>query len=176
MQTVVHVAGTPSPDNPNAALETSVAAGGRVELLVRLRNVGDLVDTFTVSVDGLPAAWVQLPEPSAHLLPVSAQGDFEQVLHLGLHPPRAPSARAGRWPFTISVTSEAHNREVSARSATLVVEPFYAVLVSARRRSLRDAAKRTCGATCETTATRRSHRRCTPATPTRRARSSCRRS
>ncbi|HEX6390571.1 MAG TPA: PASTA domain-containing protein [Solirubrobacteraceae bacterium] len=132
VQTVVHVAGTPSPDDPNAPLETIVAAGGRVELLVRLRNVGDLVDTFTVSVDGLPAAWVQLPEPSAHLLPVSAQGDFEQVVHLGLHPPRAPSARAGRWPFTISVTSEAHNREVAARSATLVVEPFYAVLVSAR--------------------------------------------
>jgi hypothetical protein len=108
-----------------------VSAGGRALLTGLIRNQSGVVDNFDFRVAGLPAQWVALP-PTAYLLPFGSGEGHEQALELTVAPPRAPEAEARAWPFALEAVSRTTGRVAARAEATLVIEPFQDVAVSAR--------------------------------------------
>jgi PASTA domain len=113
------------------AASATAAAGGRASLTGTIRNQSGVVENYDFRVSGLPADWVTLP-PTAYLLPFGSADGHEQSFELGLAPPRAPEAEARAWPFALEAVARTTG-EVAARvNATLVIEPFHELAVSAR--------------------------------------------
>lgn len=83
------------------SLQFSVAPGSRVTVQVVLLNQGLEPDTFSISIDGIPLAWVSTNTPMVSL----ARGEQKPV-SLTIAPPRAPESRAGRHEFRLRVTSQ----------------------------------------------------------------------
>ena len=79
---------------------TSVAVvpGQTGTLSVRIRNTGVVVDQFTLTVLGQPAAWTTAAPATLSLFP-GAEGTIE--LHFA--PPRAPTVGFGPTPFAVRV-------------------------------------------------------------------------
>lgn len=117
---------------PDGSLAANVIPGDRISLDVTVRNVGSIVDTFSVSVRGLPAGWVQPATGTARLVPIGHEGRLECKLRFVVHPPRDSSATAGTWPITIVARSETRATTLAREPASLVVEPFFAVIATAR--------------------------------------------
>jgi beta-lactam-binding protein with PASTA domain len=117
---------------PDGSLVANVIPGDRVGLDVTVRNVGSIVDTFSISVRGLPAGWVQPVTGTARLVPIGHDGRLECKLHFVVHPPRDCSATAGTWPVTIVARSETRATTLAREPASLAVEPFFAVIATAR--------------------------------------------
>ncbi|HEV2812341.1 MAG TPA: PASTA domain-containing protein, partial [Solirubrobacteraceae bacterium] len=133
---------TAQPGDADTPLVLHVTPGGSAQLVARLRNESDIVDEFTLSVDGLPARWVTVPGEPIGLLPVGSQGGFEREVTLLVQPPRTSEARAGPWDFTVAARSHSLDRDVAAVEGELSVEPFAQLtaragpqVVSARRRA-----------------------------------------
>lgn len=116
----------------DGAAASGVAPGDRVTLDVTLRNIGRIVDEFGVTVQGLPQEWVQPPAAAVHLVPVDHEGHSERHLSFVLAPPRVATATAGAYQLAITVRSQALDRTLEVRQATLVVRPFLAVTATAR--------------------------------------------
>ena len=111
--------------------EVSVPAGGRVTFVARVRNQSDIVDSFRLTVEGLPEEWWTMDPPTAYLLPSPREGHEEDVV-IAVHPPRAPVAAAGPWRFDVVATSESHPTRAARASAVAVVEPFWQIAAAAR--------------------------------------------
>jgi beta-lactam-binding protein with PASTA domain len=126
----------PAADPPRsvpAGVHASTPAGQPVALLATLRNIGDVVDDYMLQVRGLPAGWVSVHEPAAHLLPMAQQRDFERRLAITLLPPLAPESAAGVWEFTVTVTSTARGgAEVARQPCSLEVLGFTQVDATAK--------------------------------------------
>ncbi|MEO9256397.1 MAG: FHA domain-containing protein, partial [Tepidiformaceae bacterium] len=102
-----------------------IAAGGAPAVAsLTIQNRGRVVDEVTVTVDGLPAAWIRVTRTQVKLLP----GDRTEV-QLVITPPRHFDSRAGDYDFSVVVTSGETGREVLA-SAQLHVLPFSATVLS----------------------------------------------
>lgn len=99
--------------------QISVEPGKSVSLKIILLNQGNLVDKFTVNIQGLPARWLDQAMPSINLMP----GDQQEVT-LSIHPPRLPKSRAGRYPFVIQVAGQQANKEVIQVKTILTVGTF----------------------------------------------------
>jgi len=100
--------------------QLSVEPGKIVTLSVTMMNQGSLVDHFTPSVEGIPAAWITNQPPTIQLMPGG-----QQVVTFTISPPRTPASRAGSYPIRVKLTSrDAPDRSSEAR-ATLAVTPFY---------------------------------------------------
>jgi hypothetical protein len=84
------------------------ASGAPVELLVTIRNEGDVVDQYSVEVIGLDADWFT-PPPSDGRFPQDTQ-----EVHIKVHPPAA-SVRKGNYPFRVLVRSRGGAAEESAQ-------------------------------------------------------------
>jgi beta-lactam-binding protein with PASTA domain len=144
-------AGTPSPQvaPPDAAVQmiveftgvdrlsdgtlaARVTPGDRVSLDVTLRNIGTIVDEFTVAVHGLPAGWVEPASATANLVPIGHEGRRERKLTFVVRPPRDSSATAGTWPITVVARSQTRGQTLANEPASLIVEPFFAVVATAR--------------------------------------------
>ena len=84
----------------------SVVPGEMGTCTVRIRNTGTVVDQFTLTVLGQPAAWTTVVPAALSLFP-GADGTVE--LHFA--PPRAPGVGAGPLPFGVRVvgTEDADN-------------------------------------------------------------------
>jgi len=93
---------------PNSLL---VASGETTQATVALKNTGQTVDQFTVSVDGLQPGWYSLPVSSVALFP-----NDQDTLKVIINAPKA-EAKGGVYPFHIKVTSQ----ENPSDSATLNV-------------------------------------------------------
>ena len=103
----------------------AVEAGGEVRLSALVRNQSDIVDTYELAVEGLPAGWWTVEPPQLHLLPYGSQETgFEQEAEVRLHPPRAPDAAAGAWPFSVAARSVSRPDAAGRGSATLDIDPF----------------------------------------------------
>jgi len=89
----------------------SVASGETTQATVALKNTGQTVDQFTVSVDGLQPGWYSLPVSSVALFP-----NDQDTLKVIINAPKA-EAKGGVYPFHIKVTSQ----ENPSDSATLNV-------------------------------------------------------
>ena len=76
----------------------SVVPGEMGTCSVRIRNTGAVVDQFTLTVLGQPAAWTTVVPAALSLFP-NADG----VIELHFAPPRAPGVGAGPTPFGVRV-------------------------------------------------------------------------
>ena len=98
-----------------------VNPGQQVSIPVAIYNQSSLVDSFSLAVEGVPAAWVITPEP-ANLHP--EQGQNAAVT---LRPVLAPESRAGDYGVAIHVASRSTGQKTLLRELTLRVLPFYRV-------------------------------------------------
>lgn len=76
----------------------SVVPGEMGTTRIRIRNTGPVVDQFTLTVLGQPAAWTTVVPAALSLFP-SADG----VIELHFAPPRAPGVGSGPTPFGVRV-------------------------------------------------------------------------
>ena len=83
-----------------------VAPGAQVSATFTATNAGAQVDHFETSVHGIPSEWVIETPPVVRLLP-----NDRQELSVTFCPPRTPQSRAGNYPFTIDITSQANARQ-----------------------------------------------------------------
>jgi serine/threonine protein kinase len=99
--------------------DLKVAPGESTGMTIFLRNQGETVDHFKVSIDGVPANWVNIQPQVVNLMPEN-QGPVQAVFK----PPRASSSKAGSYDLTIKVYSaEAPDQKVEV-IASLTVLPF----------------------------------------------------
>jgi PASTA domain len=113
------------------ATTATAAAGGLATYTGTLRNQSGVVDNYDFRVSGLPAEWVELP-PTAYLLPYGSTEGHEQTFQIGVMPPRTSEAEARAWPFSLEVVSRSSGQVAARSDATLVIEPFHQVEVTAR--------------------------------------------
>jgi serine/threonine protein kinase len=97
----------------------TVRAGAPAVLTVRMLSRQQQVDHLSPSVEGLPEAWVALPEQLVRLAP----GDTG-TLTLRIAPPRSPEARAGPHEYTIRVRSQSSPGIGATVTGRLTIEPF----------------------------------------------------
>lgn len=79
----------------------SVAPGNSVNIPFKVYNHSSQESDFRITVEGIPAAWVSTTTPHMHL---EAGGERESVLTV--RPPRNPRSKAGRYPFSITITNQ----------------------------------------------------------------------
>ena len=102
--------------------QISVEPGKMTSVSLTLLNQGIVVDHFSISVQGIPAAWIPSMPPVIQLMPGA-----QQVVHLTISPPRLPTSRAGTYPITFRVTSSEYSRADRGGEvkATLTVASFH---------------------------------------------------
>ncbi len=93
----------------------SLLAGDTVPVTATLRNLGQTVDQFTVSVDGLEPSWYTLPVASVALFP-----NDQDNLRINFHPPKA-GIKAGAYRFRVNVASRENPAEAATVDLTLQV-------------------------------------------------------
>ena len=92
-------------------------AGETVETSVALQNLGQIIDQFTVSIEGLDAGWYTLPVSSIALFP-----NDKDNLKIILCPPKTTEIKAGSYPFCIRVTSQADPNETAMVDLNIKVQ------------------------------------------------------
>jgi zinc-ribbon domain len=103
----------------------AVEPGGEVQLSALVRNQSEIVDTYELAVEGLPASWWSVEPPRVHLLPYGSQETgYEQEATLRLRPPRASEASAGEWPVGVAARSVSRPDAEGRGRATLDIAPF----------------------------------------------------
>ncbi len=111
-------------DDPGALVSVTVMPGNDVTLVLRIRNQGEMVDTFDLRVDGLPATWWTISSPTVFLNPWGTSGDYEVETQIRLHPPRTPQSEARAWPLMVVARSRSLGADVASAAARLTLEPF----------------------------------------------------
>jgi uncharacterized membrane protein len=86
----------------------TVTAGHTVEATATLRNLGQTVDQFTLSIDGLDSGWFTLPVSSVALFP-----NDQDNLRIILHPPEMAESGADSYPFQVKVSSQEDPEEIA---------------------------------------------------------------
>jgi beta-lactam-binding protein with PASTA domain len=114
------------------ALLLSVPAGGRAMLIARVRNQSDIVDSYRLTIEGLPDDWWTIDPPTAYLLPAGSRDGYEADIAIAVHPPRSSEAESRNWPFTVAVVSEKHPIRDARATAAIYVEPFWQIGAAVR--------------------------------------------
>ncbi|MBM3941654.1 MAG: hypothetical protein FJ316_01770 [SAR202 cluster bacterium] len=96
-----------------------VNPGEQVKAVIQITNAGAMLDILSIQVDGLWDTWRTLSLHSASLFP----GD-SAVSTLFISPPRASSALAGPYPFTVRVQSQQDPSQETALPGALEVASF----------------------------------------------------
>lgn len=100
--------------------EFEVEAGGEpVEASITAQNLGDIVDRFSLSLDGLDPSWFSFSESGVSLFP----GDSAQV-KIRFEVPKKEGIKSGAYPFKLRVTSGSDPEEYSAVPGSLEVSPI----------------------------------------------------
>lgn len=97
----------------------SVTPGSSVEIPILLRNNGLEVDHFRLAIENLPTSWLTTSTPVVRLEP----GE-ERTLSFVIKPPRSPSSRAGRNPFTIRMLSQLDPSDRAEAECTLTIGAY----------------------------------------------------
>ncbi|MFC1860714.1 hypothetical protein ACFLYL_00310 [Chloroflexota bacterium] len=92
-------------------------AGGMIEANVKLHNLGQSVDQFTISINGLNANWYALPVSSVALFP----NDTDNLL-INFSPPKTPETEAGSFPFQINVAYQDNPDEKTTVEMTMEIK------------------------------------------------------
>jgi hypothetical protein len=101
---------------PTAA---TVDAGGSTTVTLRVRNTGDLVESYRLSVVGDPAPWATVEPPTLNLYPGTTG-----TATLTFSPPRGPEATAGPHPFAVRVQPAEQPDAVAVPEGVVSVTPF----------------------------------------------------
>ncbi len=84
----------------------SIEPGRGATATLTIHNRGHVVDQISIAVPDLPADWVRVSQPQMSLLP-GGRADVAIVIT----PPRHAEAIAGHYDFTVTVTSQEHERD-----------------------------------------------------------------
>jgi len=88
------------------------------QLFVSLQNLGEIVDKFTVEVEGLDQSWYSRSASSVALMPKAA----DQV-QISFKPPKVKGVKAGVYPFGITVRSQSTENEYATVVGQLEILP-----------------------------------------------------
>ncbi|MGD8583963.1 MAG: FHA domain-containing protein, partial [Chloroflexota bacterium] len=117
--------------------QLAIQPGESAPVSITILNQGGLVDHFRVSVEGVPASWVQkLPEP-VHLMPGK-----QTTVGFTIAPPRSSESAAKSHPITIRVSSTARPEQVAELAMTLTLgtyQSFAADMRPGRQSGIREA-------------------------------------
>ncbi|WCB93498.1 hypothetical protein DSM104299_02211 [Baekduia alba] len=113
-------------------LSVPVAPGSAIDMVATIRNLSRVVDTYTLTVEGVPASWVELPAARVNLMPVGAVGDYEGKLPLRIRVPLSSEALAGEREIDFVLRSGARDEEVARVPGALTIAPFFALVFAAR--------------------------------------------
>ncbi|MFZ2051229.1 MAG: PASTA domain-containing protein [Solirubrobacteraceae bacterium] len=119
-------------EDPQALGALKLDAGSALVLTASVRNETGIVDELFLGVANLPADWVTVDPPALHLAPVGAREEVAGQATIVITPPRASSTEPGPKPFAITVSSASAAVERARVNATLNVEPFGELELSAR--------------------------------------------
>ena len=97
----------------------AVVPGETGTCAVRIRNTGTVVDQFTLTVLGQPAAWTTVVPAALSLFP-GADG----VIELHFAPPRAPGVGSGSTPFGVRVVGSQDPENSVVEEGEVVLLPF----------------------------------------------------
>jgi serine/threonine protein kinase len=116
--------GAPSVSNERIGLSVtpktvSITPGQPATVQVNLTNQGILVDWFTVTVEGVPAEWVQGNGLEAQLNP-----GMQETVELLVNVSRQPDNKAQSYPVVIRARSRQDPQDFSQTNGLWVVEPF----------------------------------------------------
>ncbi|MEU7583984.1 peptidoglycan-binding protein [Streptomyces sp. NPDC041068] len=81
----------------------TVDPGGSATVRLRVRNTGDTVEEYRLSVIGAPSGWSRVEPDVLRLYPGS-----EATAEISFAPPRSPDAAAGPTPFGVRVEPREH--------------------------------------------------------------------
>jgi len=109
-----HSAGSLEPSEKRLA----VNPGERSSLVLNITNQSKIVDHYTLSVVGVPSAWVTVPRSGMELLPRQSG-----TLNIDLHPPRHPRTSAGTHQMSIALLNR-QGQVVSQVSVDLEVGAY----------------------------------------------------
>jgi uncharacterized membrane protein len=87
-------------------------------LTVQIQNLSDIVDKFTIAVEGMDESWYNRSASSIALMPKTT----EQV-KITFLPPRKKGVRAGIHPFAVIVRSQSTTQEYSAVVGQIEILP-----------------------------------------------------
>jgi TolB protein len=96
----------------------AVNPGEDVEVPLTVLNRGRNNDLFNVEVSGLPSEWLAKSEPAA------LSSDDEALMALNIRPPRTSKSRAGRYPFSIQVSSQQSPGQHAVVECTLTLGAY----------------------------------------------------
>jgi hypothetical protein len=96
-----------------------VNAGESVELIANIHNRSEIVDQFTIMLEGLAPAWYDFSVASVSLFP----GDKDQI-KVTIHPPKTAETKAGSYPFTVRAISGADPQQSTVAEASVEVHTF----------------------------------------------------
>jgi hypothetical protein len=102
-----------------AATEFPVAPGDSVAIPLVLFNQGLEGDIVSLSVEGIPLAWVYASAASTPLSPGQ-----QQEVTLTIQPPRSGAGDAGRHPFRILAASQAVPGQMAVADCVLTIATF----------------------------------------------------
>ncbi|MFI6683096.1 hydrolase [Streptomyces sp. NPDC050485] len=97
----------------------AVDPGGRATARLRVRNTGDTVEEYRLSVVGTPAGWARVEPDTLRLYPGS-----EGTAEISFAPPRSPDALAGPAPYGIRVEPREHPELRDVLEGQVTVAPF----------------------------------------------------
>ena len=110
----------PRPVVSLAQEEVTATPGQAVRVKVTVRNVGPVVETYSLSSVGNGSGWVSLVPSELSLFP----GD-ENSAAIVIKPPRASRVGAPTSPIGIKATSEVDPNESTVAELSITVDPFY---------------------------------------------------
>ncbi len=97
----------------------TITPGQPATIQVMLTNLGNTVDWFTPTVEGVPPEWVQRPVETTQLNP-----GMQETVELSVNVARAPNNRAQDYPVTIRARSREKPNESGTAQARWTVLPF----------------------------------------------------
>jgi hypothetical protein len=104
--------------------ELRIEPGQTGELLVTMQNLSEIVDQYSIEIDGLDASWYCVPISEVSLFPQD-----QERARISLHPPSGSEAEAGKYDFMVRVVSRENPTERTSVPATLEVLPRLALEV-----------------------------------------------
>ncbi|GGZ72914.1 hypothetical protein GCM10010371_36080 [Streptomyces subrutilus] len=97
----------------------AVDPGGRATARLRVRNTGDTVEEYRLSIVGAPAGWARIEPDTLRLYPGS-----EGAAEIAFEPPRSPDAPAGPAPYGVLVEPREHPQSRDVLEGRVTVAPF----------------------------------------------------
>jgi len=101
--------------------ELQIEPGQKGELVVTVQNLGEIVDQYSIEIDGLRPGWYSIPVSEVSLFPQD-----QDTVRISLHPPAGSESKAGNYDFNVRVTSREMPTERTSVQATLVIRSIVA--------------------------------------------------